>query len=85
MKEVAVDLAGTVGGVTGDGIWDVVQRFGSIGNDKIAVASVNGNVTVTGLSAKMTVSHAEAADSSAIAAIVDHASCGTCVGRRLWA
>lgn len=62
VKEVAVDLAGAAGDIIGDGIWDVVQRFGSIGNDTITVASASDKISVTGLSAKLSISNAEAGD-----------------------
>jgi Ca2+-binding RTX toxin-like protein len=41
VKQVAVDLAAVAGGAVGDGVQDVVQRYGTIGNDKITVAAAN--------------------------------------------
>src|SRR5262249_21782080 len=50
VQQVVLDLAGTVGGVVGDGAVDAVTREGTFGSDTINVASVNNRVVVSGLS-----------------------------------
>ena len=60
-KLVAIDLAAT-GGTTGDGQPDSVIVNGSNGNNNINVALVGTEVSVTGLPARVTIDHAEAAD-----------------------
>lgn len=62
-KLVAIDLAGTIGGTTGDGVTDSVIVNATNGNDKISVAAAGGIVFVNGLSAQVTIAHAEAGDS----------------------
>jgi Ca2+-binding RTX toxin-like protein len=61
VKQVFVDLAGAVA-TTGDGVVDGVSREGTFGSDIINVALVNGTVRVTGLSAELIISHADAND-----------------------
>ena len=58
VKQVAIDLAGAVPG-TGDGANDVVEGYGTDGNDAITVAVDGGKVVVTGLPAQMTISNAD--------------------------
>ena len=62
VRQVAIDLAGTVGGVVGDGAFDVVSRYGSDGDDIFNVALAGGKVSVTGLSTQVTISHADTTD-----------------------
>lgn len=59
LTQVVIDLG--VGGV-GDGALDMVAVAGTSGNDKITVALSGGAVTVTGLTAKVTIMHAETDD-----------------------
>ena len=59
MKQVAVDLAGTLGGSAGDGAADTVTVNGTGGNDQINVTTSGTQVTVSGLPAQVTVDHAE--------------------------
>jgi len=61
-KLVAVDLAGTIGGTTGDGLADTVIVNGSNANDSINLALTGTIVSVTGLPVQVTIDHADAAD-----------------------
>ena len=63
VKLVAIDLAGVIGGTTGDGKLDTVIVNGSDGKNTIDVALVGEAITVVGLAAKVTIDHAEATDS----------------------
>jgi Ca2+-binding RTX toxin-like protein len=56
---VDLDLAGTLGGNTGDGAADEVIVNGSNGNDNI---NVNADASVSGLSALVAIQHPEATD-----------------------
>ena len=62
VAQIAIDLAGTPGGTTGDGALDTVVVNGTAQNDHITVTVANGTVTVDGLPAVVTVSHADATD-----------------------
>ena len=62
VTSVNVDLAGALGGVTGDGAADRVVVNATNGNDTIAVAGDAGGVNVTGLAATVRVLHSEAAN-----------------------
>jgi Ca2+-binding RTX toxin-like protein len=59
VDNVRVDLAGTLGGSTGDGAADRVVVNGTNGDDKVAVS---GSVDVSGPSTALHVSHSEAAN-----------------------
>src|SRR5262249_50167647 len=59
---VAIDLAGTLGGTTGDGQVDHVNVFGTNANDLVSVTNSGGLVIVTGLAEQITVDHADAND-----------------------
>ncbi len=60
VKEVAIDLA-LPGGV-GDGDSDSVTVNGTTGSNRISVTTFDGMVTVDGLSAEVTIDHAESGD-----------------------
>jgi Ca2+-binding RTX toxin-like protein len=62
VKQVAIDLAGTLGGVAGDGADDTVTVNGNGGNNQITVTAQGSALVVSGLSAQVTVDHAEAGD-----------------------
>jgi Ca2+-binding RTX toxin-like protein len=66
VTQVAIDLAGTVGGKTGDGAADTVTVNGSAGDDNIKVINSGGAIVVNGLAAQVTIAHAEAGDSLTI-------------------
>ncbi len=57
-----IDLAGALGGTTGDGAADVLTVNGTNGPDNVAVAANGGVVDVTGLSTAFGISHSEAAN-----------------------
>jgi predicted lipoprotein with Yx(FWY)xxD motif len=62
VNEVNVDLAGNLGGATGDGADDDVVVNGTDGNDTINVAGNAGGVTVRGLVPTVNVFHSEFAN-----------------------
>ena len=62
VTSVDLDLAGTLGGTTGDGQTDHVTVNGTNGADAATVAGAAGNVSVNGLSPAINLLHAEAAD-----------------------
>ncbi len=59
---VNLDLAGTLGGTTGDGQTDHVIVNGTNGDDAVTVAGAAGNVNVSDLTPAVNLLHAEAAD-----------------------
>jgi Ca2+-binding RTX toxin-like protein len=61
-KLVAIDLA-AAGTATPDGQFDSVTLNGTNGKDTINIALVGSTVTVSGLSAQVTIDHADATDS----------------------
>ena len=62
VKSVDVDLAGTLGGVTGDGQADRVTVVGTPLNDAIAAAGDASGVTISGLHTQVTIQHQEPTD-----------------------
>src|SRR5262249_42141934 len=66
VKQVDIDLAGTIGGAQGDGQADQVIVNGTNGNDHGIVTASGTKVTVTGLPAAVSVDHADAGDVLAI-------------------
>jgi Ca2+-binding RTX toxin-like protein len=66
VKLVAIDLAGTIGGTAGDGLADSVVVNGSNANNTIQVQGAGAGVAVTGLSAKVTIDHAEGVTDSLV-------------------
>jgi Ca2+-binding RTX toxin-like protein len=62
VTSVNVDLAGTLGGATGDSASDHVVVEGTNGDDAIKVSGDATAVNVKGLAATMTILHAEATD-----------------------
>ena len=63
---VNVDLAGSLGGTTGDGQVDRVVVNGTAGNDAIKVGGDNSGVTVSGLRAQVAIQHQEPTDQLAV-------------------
>ena len=61
LTAVNTDLAGTIGGTTGDGAQDQVIVNATNGADVIAAGGAAGSASVTGLSATIGIAHAEAA------------------------
>jgi Ca2+-binding RTX toxin-like protein len=62
VTDVVVDLAGTLGGATGDTAADHVVVEGTNGNDAIKVSGNSAAIKVRGLAAGTTILNAEAAD-----------------------
>ena len=62
VSSVNVDLAGTLGGSTGDGQVDRVIVNGTGGNDAINVSGDASGVAVSGLPAQVAVRHQEPTD-----------------------
>jgi Ca2+-binding RTX toxin-like protein len=61
VQQVTLNLAGTLGGTTGDSQPDAVIVNGTNGNDNITISGGGGSLAVAGLSASVTVSAAEGA------------------------
>jgi Ca2+-binding RTX toxin-like protein len=66
VTQVNVNLAGTIGGVTGDGQLDTVNVHGTNGGDVINVLGAGTSVAVVGLSAQVAISNAEGANDSLV-------------------
>ena len=62
VTNVGVDLAGTLGGTTGDGQTDRVSVVGTNGNDAITAAGDTSGFTVSGLQTQVAVQHQEPTD-----------------------
>lgn len=60
LTNVNVDLAGALNGTTADGAADTVQVFGTAGDDTIHATAGGGAVSVDGLAATVSISHADA-------------------------
>ena len=63
---VNVDLAGSLGGTTGDAAVDRVVVNGSNGNDAIKIGGDTSGVTVSGLRAQVAIQHQEPTDQLAV-------------------
>jgi Ca2+-binding RTX toxin-like protein len=62
VRNVNLDLAGTLGGSTGDGQTDSVTVNGTAGDDALTVAGDSSGVTVSGLQAQVAIRHQEPTD-----------------------
>jgi hypothetical protein len=62
VSSVNVDLAGSLGGTTGDGAVDRVVMNGTAADDRIDVSGDSGQVKVDGLAPVVTISNPEATD-----------------------
>lgn len=62
VTRVGIDLAGTVGGTTGDGAVDAVTVEGTAGVDLISLSSSGAAIGVGGLQAAVSIQHSEATD-----------------------
>ena len=65
-KQVAIDLAGTLGSGQGDGQPDTVKVNGTAGDDHISVASSGSSIVVNGLAAQVSINNAESANDSLV-------------------
>ena len=68
-KLVAIDLAGVIGGATGDSQPDTVTVNGTNGDDVVSISLLGSKVVVEGFSAKVTADHADADDKLVIKAL----------------
>jgi Ca2+-binding RTX toxin-like protein len=66
VSDVNVDLAGTLGGATGDGQADSVTVDGTNGNDSINVSGDASGVAVSGLAALVAIRHQDPTDGLAV-------------------
>jgi Ca2+-binding RTX toxin-like protein len=62
VREVNIDLAGTLGGITGDALIDNVIVNGTDGDDAVTVTGDANGISILGLAADVNVLHAEPAD-----------------------
>ncbi|HEX2891554.1 calcium-binding protein [Vineibacter terrae] len=62
VRTVAIDLAGVPNGTTGDGQVDTVRVNATTGDDMISVTTSGGTIVVSGLTAQVTIDHADATD-----------------------
>jgi len=62
VTSVNVDLAGALGGVTGDGQTDRVHVIGTNGSDALTAAGDSSGVTVSGLQTQIAIQHQEPTD-----------------------
>jgi Ca2+-binding RTX toxin-like protein len=62
VTQVVVNLAGTLGGSTGDGAADQVIADATNGDNQISITAAAGAVSVSGLPAALTINQAEATD-----------------------
>src|SRR6476659_878182 len=77
VKEFNVDLAGSLGGATGDGAADDVIVNGTDGDDRIKVNEDDGDVKVKGLVPTVNVFHAEVAFDSPVDSLEINTLAGT--------
>jgi Ca2+-binding RTX toxin-like protein len=64
--EININQAGTIGGTAGDGAADTVIVNGTNGNDIIDIVGAGTSVSVLGLSARVNITNAEAANDSLV-------------------
>ena len=60
VTRVAIDLAGTLGGSTGDGLADEIVINGTAGRDRVSITLENGAMVVRGLATEVVISHFDA-------------------------
>jgi Ca2+-binding RTX toxin-like protein len=59
VTEVNLNLAGTVGGASGDGQADTITVLGTLADDVIVVTGSNGSLSVVGLAARINITNFE--------------------------
>ena len=69
VSKVNVDLAGALGGSTGDGQTDRLVVVGTNGNDAITAAGDSSGVTISGLHTQVAIQHQEPADQLFVEAV----------------
>jgi len=62
ITQVAIDLAPTPNGATGDGKVDTVTLDGAAGNDIVHLSLVGDEIAIDGLAAQVTIDHADKSD-----------------------
>ena len=62
MTSVAIDLAGTPGGTSGDGQVDIININATNGTDFISVVSIGTQIFIVGLAAQVIISNVDAND-----------------------
>ncbi|HSC49450.1 MAG TPA: hypothetical protein VLD16_04230 [Gaiellaceae bacterium] len=77
VRNVNVDLAGSLGGTAGDGAVDRVVMNGTAGDDAIDVSGDSGAVNVGGLDPRVAISHPEATDRLELDALQDNDTVNT--------
>ncbi len=71
VTEVAIDLAGALGGTAGDGQPDKVTVIGTNDDDIVLVQQSGSSVSVLGLAAQVTIDHSEAANDKLVINALD--------------
>jgi Ca2+-binding RTX toxin-like protein len=66
ITQVSVDLAGTIGGTSGDAAADTITSRGTSGNDTIDVLGTGSSVAVVGLAALLQVKNSEGANDALV-------------------
>ncbi len=66
LVEINVDMAGTIGGTTGDGQADVVIVSGTNGDDIIDIVGAGTSVSVLGLAARVNIANSEGANDTLV-------------------
>jgi Ca2+-binding RTX toxin-like protein len=66
LKTVNIDLAGTIGGTTGDSVADTVIVNGANGNDGIDITGAGTSASVVGLSAQVNLTNSEGANDALV-------------------
>jgi Ca2+-binding RTX toxin-like protein len=69
VTKVAIDLAGVIGGTTGDGAADTVITNGANAAETINVTGSGTSVAVAGLAAQVTVDHTDAVDTLVVSGL----------------
>jgi Ca2+-binding RTX toxin-like protein len=69
VKQVHVDLAGALGGISGDGQDDTVLINGTAGADTITLSIENGALVINGLASKVVIDHFDFNDTIRIAGL----------------
>jgi Ca2+-binding RTX toxin-like protein len=70
VRDVRLDLAGQIGGATGDGAIDAVIVEATGGDDAVRIAGSAGTASVAGLAATISISAAEANDTLLVSGLV---------------
>ena len=68
-RSVAIDLAASIGGTTGDGAADSVALTGRTTGETIVLTGSGSGITVTGLAAQVTITAVESTDALSIASM----------------